>query len=313
MLVPSVSLCYIEEKERRVLFMEQIAVSGDSNRITGEYFERIAIELRQLDCVPPDTSMELFGKHFETPVMMSPLSHLKPLESGVPGMTAMAMGAVLSGSVMWAGMGDEAELEDILSTGAETIKIIKPYADRDLLYRRMSHAKDSGALAVGVDIDHAFGDCLGYPMKPLSFGELAELTRAAGLPFVVKGVLSIQDAEKCVQAGAAGIVVSHHHGIIRSAVPPLFLLPSIKKAVGRELKIFVDCGIDNGLNAFKALALGADAISLGRAVMPVLNESGPEGLSRYVKSVTDELKQAMYRTASPDLNHIDPSVVHILN
>ena len=53
MLVPSVSLCYIEEKERRGLFMEQITVSGDSNRITGEYFEQIAIELRQLDCVPP--------------------------------------------------------------------------------------------------------------------------------------------------------------------------------------------------------------------------------------------------------------------
>ena len=238
MLVPSVSLCYIEEKERRVLFMEQITVSGDSNRITGEYFEQIAIELRQLDCVPPDTSMELFGKHFETPVMMSPLSHLKPLESGVPGMTAMAMGAVLSGSVMWAGMGDEAELERIVATGARTIKIIKPYEDNDYVMERIRHACSCGCLAVGMDLDHSFNgrgepdEVCGYRMKAKSLEELKAFVRASTRPFVVKGVLSRQDARKCLEAGVQGIVVSHHHGIMDYAVPPLRILPQIAEEIG---------------------------------------------------------------------------------
>ena len=79
------------------------------------------------------------------------------------------------------------------------------------------------------------------------------------IPFIVKGILSVQDAYKCLQAGAAGIVVSHHHGIMDYALPPLKILPRIVKAVGGRMPVFVDCGIASGMDAMKALLLGRTA------------------------------------------------------
>jgi 4-hydroxymandelate oxidase len=132
---------------------------------------------------------------------------------------------------------------------------------------------------------------------------------AADLPFVVKGVLSVQDAVKCAKAGVRGIVVSHHHGILDYAVPPLMILPKIVEAVGSEMPIFVDCGIATGYDAFKALALGATAVCVGRAVLGPLKEGGAEAAGKYVAQMTRELAGAMARTGSPDIRHIDRSVI----
>ena len=77
-------------------------------------------------------------------------------------------------------------------------------------------------------------------MEGISTAELKEFIKAAKLPFVVKGVLSVHDAVKCADAGAAGIVISHHHGIMDYAAPPLMLLPKIRKAVGNDLKIYIE-------------------------------------------------------------------------
>ncbi len=83
------------------------------------------------------------------------------------------------------------------------------------------------------------------------------------LPFVVKGVLSVSDAVNCAEIGAKAIIVSHHHGRIPYAVPPMMVLPEIKDALaGTDVKIIVDCGIASGANVFKAIALGADAASM---------------------------------------------------
>lgn len=286
---------------------------GDSNQITREYFDSLLLEMRHLDGALPVTELELFGERFRTPVMTAALSHLGNVREN--GMVQMAEGARLAGAVSWAGMGDEKELEDITAAGARTIKIIKPYVDNDYILKRIAHAEKCGVMAVGMDIDHAFSGkgkydvVLGMEMRPKSLDEMKEFVKATSLPFVVKGVLSVKDAEKCLEAGVKGIVVSHHHGIIDYAVPPLMILPEIVRVVQKQIPVFVDCGIESGSDVFKALALGADAVCVGRALMGPLQVNGAEGVQEKIASLTEELAGIMARTGVSDLSHMDPSVI----
>lgn len=255
---------------------------GDSNQITREYFDSLLIEMRHIDGVCSSTQFKLYGETFRTPVMTAALSHL---DNVCPdGMEKQAEGALRAGAVNWAGMGDEAELERIVATGARTIKIIKPYEDNDYVMERIRHACSCGCLAVGMDLDHSFNgrgepdEVCGYRMKAKSLEELKAFVRASTRPFVVKGVLSRQDARKCLEAGVQGIVVSHHHGIMDYAVPPLRILPQIAEEIGGRIPIFLDCCVESGADVFKALALGATAVCVGRAVMGPLGEKGAAGV-----------------------------------
>ena len=202
-----------------------------------------------------------------------------------------------------------------MATGARTIKIIKPYADHDMILDRIAHAEKCGALAVGMDIDHAFDAkgnfdrILGYDMSPKTQKDICSFVKATSLPFIVKGVLSGQDAYKCLMAGVKGIVVSHHHGIMDYAVPPLRMLPEIVKVVQGQIPVFVDCGIISGMDAYKALVLGAAAVCAGRVVMEPLGKNGAEGVRDQILGMNEELKGVMARTGCGDLGSMDPSVI----
>jgi len=285
----------------------------DSDQITRDYFDSLLVEMRHIDSEIPSTKFELYGETFDTPIMMAALSHLGNIREN--GMVEMAKGALEANAVNWVGMCDEAELEAITATGARTISIIKPYADNDYIFRRIEHAERCGVMAVGMDIDHSFGSngkydvVLGEKMKSKTLSELKEFIKSTKLPFIIKGVLSEQDAYKALEAGAKGIVVSHHHGIMNYAVPPLYVLPKIAKVINRQIPIFVDCGIISGMDAFKALALGADAVSVGRAIMEPLKKNGWEGAKNQIIKMTEELAGVMARTCSRDIKNIDPSVI----
>lgn len=285
----------------------------DSNQITRDYFDSLLLEMRHIDAVIPSTKVELYGEKFDTPIMMAALSHLNNVYEN--GMVEMAKGALAANAVNWAGMGDQAEIAAITATGARTINIIKPYADNNYIHKRIEHAQQCGVMAVGMDLDHSFGSngkydvVLGEQMKPKSLIELKEFIRSTHLPFVIKGVLSEQDAYKALEAGAKGIVVSHHHGIMNYAVPPLRILPKIAKVIDRQIPIFVDCGIMSGMDVFKALALGADLVCAGRVIMEPLKNNGAEGVKNQILKMTEELAGVMARTCSSNLSKIDPSVI----
>ncbi|MDE7330733.1 MAG: alpha-hydroxy-acid oxidizing protein [Lachnospiraceae bacterium] len=287
---------------------------GDSNRLTREYFDSLFLEMRHIDGREPDTSFTLYGEKFDTPIMTAALSHLEDICEDA--MAEIAKGAVKAGAVNWAGMGDEEELQRITRTGAKTIKIIKPYEDNNKILDKIGQAKACGALAVGMDVDYAFGpageraDVSGHAMAPKSVEEIREFASASSLPFIIKGVLSERDAYKALCAGAGGIVVSHHHGIMDYAVPPLKVLPAILKVVSGQIPVFVDCGISSGMDAFKALALGASAVCVGHAIMTPLKEQGADGVCAVIKGMNDELKGIMAKTGCYDLSHMDKTVVH---
>ena len=148
--------------------------------------------------------------------------------------------------------------------------------------------------------------CVGEEMAAQTQDMLASYISSSKLPFVVKGVLSVADALKCAEAGASAIIVSHHHGRVPYAVPPMMILPEIKKALaGRNVQIFVDCGIASGADVYKALALGADAAAVGRSMLPGLEKEGVSGVKNFIRNVTDELRFIMSSSGFanvPDIN-----------
>lgn len=293
--------------------LSKVTNMRDANQLTRAYLDSILVEPRYLDSCAPDISMELYGEKFASPITICAFSHLNAWHPG--GMVEMARGAKLAGIANFAGMGSEEELACIIGTGAKTIKIVKPYADREKVFSMLRFAEANGALAVGMDIDHSFDhrgntdNVLGMEMKPVSTEELKSFVNATKLPFIVKGVLSVHDAEKCAEAGVSGILLSHHHGIMPYAVPPLMALPRIKAAIGSSMDIFVDCSIDTGADAFKCLALGAKAVCVGRSIQHAFKEKGAEGVNEYVGHMNDELRAMMARTASPSLNRIARDVL----
>ena len=128
------------------------------------------------------------------------------------------------------------------------------------------------------------------------------------LPFVVKGVLSARDALVCAEIGAKAIIVSHHHGRMPYAVPPMMVLPEIKEALeGKDVKIIVDCGIASGADVYKAIALGADAAAVGRSMLPYLEKDGAPGVESYLEKVKNELRYIMSNTGFAKISDIDDS------
>lgn len=288
---------------------------GDANRITREYTDSLLIEVRHLDNVMPDTRMEVYGHTFSTPITTAAFSHLSNFGYHEDGMVELAKAASMANALNFVGMGTEEELERIVDTGATAIKIIKPYSDHEMILKKIEHAERTGVLAVGMDIDHSFNHLGEYdvvhgnPMSPKTLDDIRMFVNSTKLPFLIKGVLSVSDAQKCLEAGVQGIIVSHHHGIIDYAVPPLMILPEIMKVVGGKIPVFVDSGIAGGCDTFKALALGATGACAGRAILPSLKENGKEGAAKWIQNETAALKSIMARTGSATTRTIDPTLI----
>jgi len=290
---------------------------GDSNKINREYIDSLQIEFRHIDTDIADTTFTIYGETFKTPIMTAALSHLDKIYPN--GMVEHAKGAFDAGAINWVGMGQDEdpnrELSEIVATGARCIKIIKPFYDNDKIFTEIEHAKRCGVLAVGIDLDHAMNRNGGYDvveghtMKSKSFMELCEFVSFAEIPFVVKGVLSETDAYKCLEAGVQGMLISHHAGIMNYAVPPLRILPRIARLVDDRVPLFVDCSITNGMDAFKALALGASGVCIGKAVMKHLKKDGAAGVKYKLEEATRELQGVMGFTNCKKLEEIEESII----
>ena len=290
---------------------------ASSKEITRAYYDSLLLEMRLMDSDVPNTEFELYGKKFKTPIMTAALSHIGTFNPDMPnGMVQYAQGAAEVGAVHWIGMGSDEEFEAVIAAGAPTIRIIKPYADEEKIYSMIRCAEKNGAIAVGMDIDHMFdlkGNkdiCMGEEMEIKSSAKLQEYIKSTNLPFIIKGVLSVRDAQKCAEIGAQGIVVSHHGGRLNYALPPLYVLPDIVKAVGDKMPIFVDCGISSGMDAYKALALGATAVSVGNHLIPYIKKGGADAVAERMRAMTDELKGAMAYTGVKSVEEFDATVIH---
>ena len=285
---------------------------SDANEITARYMDSLYIKERLIDSVVADTSVEFFGEKFSSPVMTPAFSHLKEFNGReLTGLEEYSIAAKNLNILNFVGMMENDMFKRIADTGAKTVRIVKPYGDNEKVRDQMKFAEDFGAFGIGMDIDHIFGNdgldvVIGEQMAVQTSDMIRSYIESTKLPFVIKGVLSEEEAVKCADLGAKAIIVSHHHGRLPYAVPPMMVLPSIKKALeGRDVKIIVDCGIASGSDAYKCLALGADAAAVGRSMLPSLEEGGVEGVSRFIKGVNDELRFVMSCTGFSHVADID--------
>lgn len=247
---------------------------------------------------PVDTRFSLFGQAYDLPVFAGPVGAVK-LHYGDK-FTDQEYNAILVPACVRAGIaaftGDgvdpgvfSAAAKAIGANGGKGIPTVKPW-DRDTLFAKLDAAKDSGARVFAMDIDAAglpFLKGLNPPAGSKTVAELREIIDYAGVPFIIKGIMTVKGARKALEAGAAGIVVSNHGGRVQDGVPATAeVLPAIADAVKGELTILVDGGIRSGVDVCKALALGADACILARPYVTAVYGGGAEG----VKVLTDKLK-----------------------
>ena len=135
--------------------------------------------------------------------------------------------------------------------------------------------------------------------------EMREIIDHAQRPFIIKGIMTVAGAKKAVEAGAAGIVVSNHGGRVQGGVPSTAeVLGEIADAVKGQTVIFVDGGIRSGVDVFRALALGADAVLIGRPFATMMYGAGAEGVKVLFNKLVGELKGTMTMCGAPTLKDI---------
>ena len=296
--------------------MEYSRIS-DANIITAKYMDSILIKERLIDSVVADTKTKVFGETFDMPVFTPAFSHLGKYNGrDLTGLEEYSVAAKNKNILNFVGMMENDMFAKIIATGAKTVRIVKPYADNGKVRDQMQYAESIGAFGIGMDIDHVFGNTgldivIGEQMAVQTTDMLASYIESSKLPFVVKGVLSAEDAVKCAEIGAKAIIVSHHHGRLPYAAPPMMVLPEIKEALeGKDVKIIVDCGIASGADVYKAIALGADAAAVGRSMLPALEKEGTAGVERFLQSVSDELRFIMSCTGFAKVSDIDDSCLY---
>ena len=207
----------------------------------------------------------------------------------------------------------EAGLAAIKAAGGHGIPFIKPWEDGEL-YAKLSKAKDSGAQVIGMDIDAAGLITLrrmGRPVSPRSLEKLREIISRTKTKFVIKGVMSVEDARLAVQAGASAIVVSNHGGRVLDHTPGTAeVLPAIAQEIKGQINILVDGGIRTGGDVLKMLALGADAVMIGRPFSIVAIGGLKTGVTTFIENLRLELIQAMIMTGTITTKAVSPSILY---
>lgn len=263
-----------------------------------------------------DISIELFGKEFSAPIFVAPIGGMdinyggKMEEEDYHRSTLT--GAKNSGIAAFTGDGandvyfnaPQKPLKELDGWGIPTLK---PWS-QEKVFEKIKVVEELGVIALAMDIDSAGLVHLAASGKPVyskTPAELREIVEFTKLPFIIKGIMSAKGAQKAVEIGAYGIVVSNHGGRVLDNTPATTeVLPEIKKVVGDRMKIFVDGGIRTGADVFKALALGADAVLIGRTYAISAFGGGAEGVSLYTEKLKAELKDTMLMTGCTTLSDI---------
>jgi len=300
------------------------AETQSQNRLNREYMDSLTFEMRLLgDGKWADTRTEFFGVELPAPIMPAALTVSRVINKlsrwEDPWLELFASGVAEAGSIMWLGMGTTYELQRVLDQGAPVVKIVKPLQDNDAVLHRIQDAEERGALAVGIDIDamyleKAFDEKPGPPfLGPKSLDEIKMFRDATSLPFVLKGVLSVQDAQiGRDEVGADCIVVSNHGGeAIDYSVPILKVLPEIRAAVP-DMTILVDSGLKRGTDVLKALALGADGACFGNLLLLAFVADGAEGVAAMLTNLQDQLRRDMSITGCKSVDGIDSGIIRPL-
>lgn len=268
-----------------------------------------------------DTSCELFGHRFALPVFAAPVGamqlHYGDKYNDLQYNDILVSACAQAGIAAFTGDGVDSAVMDgavkaIRAAGGAGIPTVKPW-NMELIEQKMDQCKASGCYAIAMDIDAAglpFLKNLQPPAGSKTVEELRHIAEYAQVPFILKGIMTVSGAKKALEAGASAIVVSNHGGRVLDQCPATAeVLPAIVDAVGGQMTIFVDGGIRSGMDVFKALSLGADAVLIARPFVTMVYGGGQEGVKLYVEQLTAELKDTMAMCGAHSLKEINRSML----
>jgi 4-hydroxymandelate oxidase len=288
-----------------------------------EALARYRFNMRTLhDVKAPDTSLTLWGQNLSMPILAAPMTGVaynmggKISEEGF--LQEIIAGSLLAGTLGMSGDGADPEmyaggLKVIAEHYGKGIPFAKPREQAEAI-KYLKAAEAAGTLAVGMDIDGAGLITMalkGQPVGPKSFEEIKELVAATRLPFILKGVMTPEEAELGLEAGAAVIVVSNHGGRVLDHTPGAAeVLSAIVGRVKGRVLIFADGGVRSGSDVLKLLALGADVVLVGRPLVIGVMGGGREGVAFLLNKLKSELIQAMLLTGVADVKKVPRAILY---
>lgn len=308
-------------------------IPGPGGKGTGDAYIRNHARLSNVkinmdtifDAKEADTQIEMFGRTFSLPVFAAPIGaprvHYGNLLSEEEYSKILFESCKEAGILAFGGDGTTEEaysipLSIIKSLGGHGVPTIKPWSVEEVK-RKIRIAEDAGAFAIATDIDGsglAMLKKINTPVSPKSISDLKEIVSSTELPVILKGIMSAKGAKKALESGAYGIVVSNHGGRVLDQTPATIeVLPEIVEAVGGKMKIFIDGGIRSGLDIFKCLALGADAVLIARPFATMIYGGGKDAVKTYVQKLRTELVETMEMAGANSLRDIDRSMVRIVD
>jgi isopentenyl diphosphate isomerase/L-lactate dehydrogenase-like FMN-dependent dehydrogenase len=299
------------------------------------------VERAETQVAPEGTATELFGTRMTFPILVAPTAAQGPLHPD--GEMGMHVGATGANATMLVSIGATHPIERIAAAAkgplwyqytanprvnptevlaraqAAGCRAIAVTVDnRSLYYERDLHSRHLGGnprtsarpmTGVGNDAWNPYG--VSEIMGPgLTWNHLDEVRRGFKGPMLIKGIQTAEDVQLCLEHGVDGIIVSNHGGrALDYGSSTLEVLPEIVDAVNGRIPVLIDSGFRRGSDVFKALALGAKGVLLGRATRWGLGAFGPAGVQRVLEIVQNELVTSMKRAGCPTLAAIGRSAV----
>ena len=308
-------------------------------------WRRLRLRPRVLrDIVEIDTSVSLLGARVNTPIMVAPTGrhHLFHPE----GERATARGAAAAGALYVMATSGATLVEDVAKERGAPAQWFQLYMqpDREATGALLDRCAAAGFGALMLTADQPVPgwsprssrtpiipspevrsvNMAGQPMArtaydperkgvvmfPTNFHDLEWLVKRSPLPVVVKGVLRGDDAARCIDCGAGGIVVSNHGGRhLDTTVTTAEVIAEIAAAVGASAEVYVDGGIRRGTDIVKALALGARAVLIGRPALWGLSVGGADGVRTVLEHLHDEMVRAMRLCGAASIDALTPDLV----
>ncbi|XP_050380158.1 peroxisomal (S)-2-hydroxyacid oxidase GLO4 [Argentina anserina] len=313
-----------------------------------EAFRKITLRPRVLvDVSRIDTSVTVLGHKISAPIMIAPSSMHQLAHP--EGEVATARAAAASNTIMILSYGSTCTVEEVASScSAVRFFQLYIFRRRDISAQMVQRAEKNGYKAIVLTVDvprlgrreadiknkmvapqlKNFEGQISTALDSDEGSNLEAFTRAAyddslcwedvigwlksvtNLPILVKGILTQEDARKAVEVGVAGIVVSNHGARQLDYSPAtISVLEEVVHAVGGKVPVLFDGGIRRGTDVFKALALGAQAVLVGRPVIYGLAAKGEDGVRKVMKMLKDELELTMALSGCPSVQDITRSHV----
>jgi 4-hydroxymandelate oxidase len=275
-------------------------------------FDRITLRPRlMVDTTHMDLTATLFGQQMFMPILAGPVCRLKRFHP--EGELAMARGVSAAKSVMIVSADSSVPLDQIASQ-AKCPLWYQVWADAEIKKVRagVEQAVAVGCKALCVTTGYTHGGSPNTVTAGVDWRAIDALRKGLTIPIIVKGIMGPEEAQKAIAAGINGIVVSNYSSrTIPGVASPIELLPAIAEAVRGKGAILIDGSFRLGSDVFKALALGAQAVLLGRPTVWGLAAYGEQGVQGVIELIQSEFARDMAMCGKVDLKALDRSAVKI--